>query len=71
MYDGRNFLKPTEQSVPVTACALVGIVRYSSLNYLSWCDLCPVKFTIRRGFCVSFFKRHGSYMFAKSFFKEL
>lgn len=56
MHGDRNFPKPTEQSVPVTVCALVGIVRYGSLNFLSYYDLCSVKFTIQHGFCFSLFQ---------------
>lgn len=53
IHGDRNFPKPTEQNVPVTVCALVGIVRYGSLNFLSYHDLCSVKFTIQHGFCFS------------------
>lgn len=56
MHGDCNFPKPTEQSVPVTVCALVGIVRYGSLNFLSYHDLCSVKFTIQHGFWFSLFQ---------------
>lgn len=56
MHGDRNFPKPTEQSVPVTVCTLVGIVRYVSLNFLPYHDLCSVKFTIQHSFCFSLFQ---------------
>ncbi len=70
MHGDRNFPKPTEQSVPVTVCALVGIVRYGSLNVFHTMiyALLNSQFSMFLLFIIS----NATFLtFAKGFFKEL